>query len=99
MKHNTMAILYATDQDSHLNDLAIHRTTASMPFGGRYRLIDFILSNMVNDELLRYFTKYEFLHTIKNVIQIRKRYQHPILIHLHDLLTGGIFGIGSFPFQ
>ena len=48
MKHNTMAILYATDQDSHLNDLAIHRTTASMPFGGRYRLIDFALSNLVS---------------------------------------------------
>ena len=53
MKHNTMAILYATDADSQLNDLAIHRTTASMPFGGRYRLIDFALSNLVSANITK----------------------------------------------
>ena len=53
MKHNTMAILFATDADSHLNDLTIHRTTASMPFGGRYRLIDFALSNLVRANITK----------------------------------------------
>ncbi len=48
MKNNTMGILFAANDNSHLNDLTIHRTTASMPYGGRYRLIDFVLSNMVN---------------------------------------------------
>lgn len=48
MKNHTMGILFASDEDSHLNDLTIHRTTASLPFGGRYRLIDFALSNMVH---------------------------------------------------
>lgn len=43
-----MSILFASDPDSHLNDLTIHRTTASLPFGGRYRLIDFTLSNLVH---------------------------------------------------
>ena len=38
---------------SHLHDdivpeLTKYRTMASVPFGGRYRLIDFTLSNMVN---------------------------------------------------
>ncbi|MEG2295571.1 MAG: sugar phosphate nucleotidyltransferase, partial [Oscillospiraceae bacterium] len=28
--------------------LTTNRTTASVPFGGRYRLIDFVLSNMSN---------------------------------------------------
>lgn len=48
MKNNTMGILFAADAESHLNDLTIHRTTASLPFGGRYRLIDFALSNLVH---------------------------------------------------
>ncbi len=48
MKNNTMGVLFAADAESHLNDLTIHRTTASLPFGGRYRLIDFALSNFVS---------------------------------------------------
>ena len=36
-----------TDQES-LNDLTQHRPLAAVPFAGRYRLIDFPLSNMVN---------------------------------------------------
>lgn len=28
-----------------------HRSLAALPFGGRYRLIDFMLSNMVNSNI------------------------------------------------
>ncbi|HHT82980.1 MAG TPA: glucose-1-phosphate adenylyltransferase subunit GlgD [Clostridiales bacterium] len=45
---NIMSILYASGNESKLNELTLHRTTASLPFGGRYRLIDFTLSNLVN---------------------------------------------------
>jgi glucose-1-phosphate adenylyltransferase len=47
MNSNTMSVIFASDSESHLNDLTLHRTTASLPFGGRYRLIDFVLSNLV----------------------------------------------------
>ncbi len=53
MKNNALAVLFASDEESHLNDLTIHRTTASLPFGGRYRLIDFILSNLVNANITK----------------------------------------------
>lgn len=43
-----MGVLFASDAESHLNDLTIHRTAASLPFAGRYRLIDFALSNLVH---------------------------------------------------
>jgi glucose-1-phosphate adenylyltransferase len=43
-----MSVLFASDNENKLNELTIHRTTASLPFCGRYRLIDFILSNLVN---------------------------------------------------
>ena len=46
--NNAMAVLFAAGNESKLNELTIHRTTASLPFGGRYRLIDFSLSNLVN---------------------------------------------------
>ena len=53
MKNNALGILFASDEDSHLNDLTIHRTTASLPYAGRYRLIDFVLSNMVHANITK----------------------------------------------
>ena len=44
----TMGILFADNDDSHLKELTLNRTSASVPFGGRYRLIDFALSNFAN---------------------------------------------------
>lgn len=46
--NNMMGILFASGNEAKLNELTLHRTTASLPFGGRYRLIDFTLSNLVN---------------------------------------------------
>lgn len=43
-----MSIIFAGTTESHLNELTIHRTIASLPYGGRYRFIDFSLSNLVN---------------------------------------------------
>lgn len=36
------------DGKEHLEQLTSHRPVAALPFGGRYRIIDFVLSNMVN---------------------------------------------------
>lgn len=46
--NDMMSVLFASGSESKLNELTLHRTTASLPFGGRYRLIDFTLSNLVN---------------------------------------------------
>lgn len=43
-----MGIIFSNIYDEHLGEITKHRTLASLPFGGRYRLIDFVLSNMVN---------------------------------------------------
>ena len=40
--------MFAYRDNPHLRELTSHRTVASIPFGGRYRMIDFMLSNMVN---------------------------------------------------
>ena len=41
-------IIFSNIHDSNIADLTRLRTMASVPFGCRYRLIDFTLSNMVN---------------------------------------------------
>ncbi|SMB94315.1 glucose-1-phosphate adenylyltransferase [Desulfonispora thiosulfatigenes DSM 11270] len=45
---NTMGIIMTTKSDKILKGLTKDRSMAAVPFGGRYRLIDFPLSNMVN---------------------------------------------------
>ncbi len=47
---NTLAtgLIFSNIHDSTLHDLTRVRSTAAIPFGCRYRLIDFALSNMVN---------------------------------------------------
>ena len=41
-------IIFAYHSDRNLGELTKPRNTCSLPFGGRYRLIDFMLSNLVN---------------------------------------------------
>ena len=45
---NTMGIILVNERFNSMRELTMHRTIASVPFGGRYRLIDFVLSNFVN---------------------------------------------------
>ncbi len=48
MPKNVLGIVYSNSYDSCLDALTARRTMGSVPFAGRYRLIDFPLSNMVN---------------------------------------------------
>ena len=41
-------IIFAYEQRTELRELTERRTGASMPFGGRYRAVDFALSNLLN---------------------------------------------------
>ena len=43
-----LGIIFSNIHDTNVPELVRVRTLASIPFGGRYRLIDFTLSNMVN---------------------------------------------------
>ncbi len=45
---NILGLVFASIHDEAIFDLTKHRTMGSVPFGGRYRLIDFPLSNFVN---------------------------------------------------
>ena len=48
MRNDLHGIIYTLSSEPALRELVEHRNSASIPFGGRYRLIDFALSAMVN---------------------------------------------------
>lgn len=50
---NILGLIIAFDTDNDLRELTDHRTVAAVPFGGRYRIVDFMLSNMVNAGIYR----------------------------------------------
>ncbi len=45
---SVVGIIFSNIHDKNIPELTRQRTMASVPFGGRYKLIDFPLSNMVN---------------------------------------------------
>ncbi len=48
-----VGLIFTNIHDNSIPELTRLRTTASIPFGGRYRLIDFMLSNMVNSDIIK----------------------------------------------
>ena len=71
VKSNTdaLGIIFPNAHDSLVQELVAERTMASVPFGGRYRLIDFVLSSMVNSG-------------ISNVSIVVKQNYHSLMDHL-----------------
>lgn len=57
-----VGIIFSNIYDTTMGELTKHRTVASLPFGGRYRQIDFVLSNMVNSGIssVGVITKYNY---------------------------------------
>ena len=50
---NAMGLVFSNIHDSDLPELTQERTMGSIPFCGRYRLVDFPLSNMVNSGITK----------------------------------------------
>lgn len=55
-------IVFSNIYDTSMGDLTKYRTVASLPFGGRYRQVDFVLSNMCNSGVRKVgiITKYNY---------------------------------------
>ena len=48
MSNDLHGIIFAYRANPELRELTLRRNTCSIPYGGRYRVVDFMLSNMVN---------------------------------------------------
>ncbi len=66
---NVMGLVFANIYDSSLGQLTNKRTQASLPYGGRYRQIDFTLSNMSNAGIrhIDIVTQYNFQSLMNHV--------------------------------
>jgi len=51
--NNVLALVLAGGKGERLHPLTMHRAKPAVPFGGKYRIIDFTLSNCINSQIRR----------------------------------------------
>ena len=69
MQRDVFGLIYAGEESPRLGELISKRNVSALPVAGRYRVIDFILSNMVNSN-------------IRNIGIITKRNYQSLMDHL-----------------
>ncbi len=71
LTRRTLALVLAGGQGSRLHELTTWRAKPSLYFGGKYRIIDFPLSNCVNSGVLRIgvLTQYKAHSLIRHLVQ------------------------------
>lgn len=69
MRKDCFGLIYAGEENMNLRELVNKRSVGALPVGGRYRAIDFVLSNMVNSG-------------IRNIGVIPRRNYHSMMDHL-----------------
>ena len=68
---STLAIIMAGGRGERLKDLTTHRCKPATPFGGKFRIVDFVLSNCVNSGIrqISILTQYKQQQLIQHVQQ------------------------------
>ena len=91
-----MGLISANYSSEELGTLTDQRTIASLPFGGRYRLIDFPLSNMINSGILTVgiVMPYKYRSIIDHV-GAGKEWGLDRKIGGLYILPGSVFGVNS----
>lgn len=69
MLRNTTAVVLAGGKGSRLEPLTLDRAKPAVPFGGEYRIVDFVLSNAINSGLRRLLvlTQYKALSLDRHI--------------------------------
>jgi glucose-1-phosphate adenylyltransferase len=57
----TLVMIMAGGKGSRLGPLTIHRSKPGVPFAGRYRIVDFVLSNFVNSGYRRIYVLTQYM--------------------------------------
>lgn len=71
MPHQTLAIVLAGGAGRRLHPLTAHRAKPAVPFGGKYRIIDFTLSNCLHSG-------------IRRILVLTQYKSHSLHLHLRD---------------
>jgi glucose-1-phosphate adenylyltransferase len=66
---NTIAMVLAGGKGERLSPLTMRRAKPSVAFGGKYKIIDFVLSNLFNSDIKRVYilTQYRAFSLIKHI--------------------------------
>jgi len=69
LTRNTLAMVMAGGRGSRLQELTLWRAKPSVPFGGKFRIVDFVLSNCVNSGIrqIGLLTQYKSHSLIQHV--------------------------------
>jgi len=83
MRSRILAFVMAGGRGERLDPLTRYRTKPAVPFGGRYRLVDFVLSNLTNSDI--------------TAIYLLTQYKaQSVLEHLHRAWSYRVQGRDSF---
>ena len=55
-----LAMILAGGEGTRLQPLTVSRSKPAVPFGGSYRLVDFVLNNFINSDMLRIYVLTQF---------------------------------------
>ena len=69
MNQEAFGLIFTGEANPYMRDLVLSRAVAAVPFGGRYRVVDFVLSDLVNTG-------------IRNVGLIVQKNYHSMMDHL-----------------
>src|SRR6201995_2079629 len=69
LRGGTLAVIMAGGRGERLKDLTAHRAKPATPFGGKFRIVDFVLSNCVNSGIrqISIMTQYKGQSLIQHV--------------------------------
>ena len=59
--NDTIVMILAGGKGSRLGPLTIHRSKPAVPFAGRYRIVDFVLSNFINSGYRRIYVLTQYM--------------------------------------
>ena len=86
--NNVIGVIFADSHYTNINELTKVRPLAALPISGRYRIVDFVLSNMVNSGMI-------------NVAVVTQNNYHSLMGHLgsgkHWNLARKRYGLTLFP--
>ena len=85
MQTRALAFVLAGGSGTRLHPLTKNRSKPAVPFGGKYRIIDFVLSNLVNSDIRSIYVLTQF--KAQSLLQhLRDTWQRASLIRGHFLI-------------
>jgi glucose-1-phosphate adenylyltransferase len=81
----TLALIMAGGQGTRLHPLTRDRAKPAVPFGGKYRIVDFVLSNLVNSQIYSIYLLVQF-RSQSLIEHLKDGWQFGRILHDHFIV-------------